>query len=294
MKLTDVLLKRKSSEGRQEKVVESWAEEVQAIPVHLIVAGRYQPRQEFDELALEELAESIKEHGLLQPIMLRRAPIGYEVIVGERRLRACRSLGWEVIPAIVRDVDDKEAAELALIENLQRSDLHVFEIAEGYERLLSEFNLTQEQLAQRLGVSQANVANKIRLLKLSKEVREIISREMLSERHARALLRLQGSEQQFDVVKRVVQEGLSVKQTEELVTSLVSAPPSGEKKKKDRSKSKPKLVIKDLRIFSNSVHKLATTLKSSGLSVKVDEREDDQVYEVVIRVHKGQGSERNG
>lgn len=289
MKWAEVLLNRKRT-----KAEANLAEAVQAVPIHLIASGKYQPRQSFDQEALDELAQSIQSHGLLQPVLLRKRANGYEVIVGERRLRACRDLGWETIPAIVRDVPDRETAELALIENLQRTDLHVFEVAEGYERLLTEFGLTQEELAGRLGVSQANVANKIRLLKLPKEVREIISREMLSERHARALLRLQGSEQQFDVVKRVVQEGLSVKQTEELVTSLVSAPPSGEKKKKDRSKSKPKLVIKDLRIFSNSVHKLATTLKSSGLSVKVDEREDDQVYEVVIRVHKGQGSERNG
>ncbi|HPT83079.1 MAG TPA: nucleoid occlusion protein [Limnochordia bacterium] len=295
MKLTELLLKRKNSAEGQQEDPGSWSEEVQAVPVHLIVPGKYQPRQEFDEESLAELAESIRVHGLLQPIMLRRAPIGYELIVGERRLRACKQLGWEMIPAIVRDVDDKEAAELALIENLQRSDLHVLEVAEGYQRLLTEFNLTQEELAQRLGISQASVANKIRLLKLPEEIREIISREMLSERHGRALLRLETTEQQFEVLQRIIDEGLSVKQTEELVDSLLArGPRRARKKKQDPPAGRQKLVIKDLRIFSNSVHQLAKTLQSSGLEVAVDEQEDDAVYQVVITVQKGQGSEVNG
>lgn len=295
MKLTELLLKRKNSELSEEKGARKWSEEVQAVPIHLIVAGKYQPRQEFDEEALAELAESIRIHGLLQPIMLRRAPIGYELIVGERRLRACKRLGWEAIPAIVRDVDDKGAAELALIENLQRADLHVLEVAEGYQRLLTEFDLTQEELAQRLGISQASIANKIRLLKLPQEIREIISREMLSERHSRALLRLESPEQQFEVAERIIQEGLSVKQTEELVEALLASGQAGRrKKKKDKGSGKQKLVIKDLRIFSNSVRQLTRTLESSGLAVSLDEQEDEDVYQVVITVRKGQGSEVNG
>lgn len=294
MKLTEVLLRRKSSGSSKQKSAEGWSEEVQSVPVHLIVAGKYQPRQEFDEEALAELAESIRIHGLLQPIMLRRAPIGYEVIVGERRLRACRLLGWEVIPAIVRDVDDREAAELALIENLQRSDLHVLEVAEGYQRLLSEFSLTQEELAQRLGISQASVANKVRLLKLPEEIRQIISREMLSERHGRALLRLESTEQQFEVLERIIGEGLSVKQTEALVDSILASAESASSRKQDKRGRRQKLVIKDLRIFSNSVHQLVRTLKSSGLEVKLDEQDDDQVYRIVITVQKGQGSEADG
>ncbi len=295
MKLTELLLKRKNSELSEEKGARKWSEEVQAVPIHLIVAGKYQPRQEFDEEALAELAESIRIHGLLQPIMVRRAPIGYELIVGERRLRACKRLGWEAIPAIVRDVDDKGAAELALIENLQRADLHVLEVAEGYQRLLTEFDLTQEELAQRLGISQASIANKIRLLKLPQEIREIISREMLSERHSRALLRLERPEQQFEVAERIIQEGLSVKQTEELVEALLASGQAGRrKKKKDKGSGKQKLVIKDLRIFSNSVRQLTRTLESSGLAVSLDEQEDEDVYQVVITVRKGQGSEVNG
>lgn len=292
MKLQDLLLSMKRTESAQGEKLETWSDEVHAIPVHLITAGKYQPRQEFDEDALAELAESIRVHGLLQPVMLRRAPIGYELIVGERRLRACKKLGWELIPAIVRDVDDKEAAELALIENLQRADLSVFELAEGYERLLSEFNLTQEELAQRLGISQANVANKLRLLKLPPEVREVISREMLSERHARALLRLPTAELQVEVTNRIVEEGLTVKQTEELIAYLLSHP-SGEQKRKPRPK-RPKLILKDLRVFSNSLRELTETLKSSGLGVEIEEEEDEELYQVIVTVRKRHGGESIG
>ncbi|MCK9524340.1 MAG: ParB/RepB/Spo0J family partition protein [Limnochordia bacterium] len=284
MKLTEVLLNRKRSEGPSVEGFDSWSEAVQAVPIHLVSAGKYQPRQGFDEGALAELAESIKTHGLLQPVVVRRGTVGYELIVGERRLRACKRLGWEVVPAIIREVEDREAAELALIENLQRSDLHVFEIAEGYERLLTEFSLTQEELGTRLGVSQANVANKIRLLKLPPEIRKIISREMLSERHSRALLRLASAEQQMKVLQTIVRDDLSVKQTEELVTSLIH--PGRPKVKGDKPVPKRKLIIKDLRLFTNSVKQLTDTLESSGLVVKVDEREDEEVYELVVTVKK--------
>ena len=292
MKLTEVLLNRKRTEGPRDDGVESWSEKVQAVPIHLISAGKYQPRQEFDQEALDELAESIKIHGLLQPVVVRRGAIGYELIVGERRLRACKQLAWEKIPAIVREVEDREAAELSLIENLQRSDLHVFEIAEGYERLLTEFEMTQEELASRLGISQANVANKLRLLKLPPEVREVISREMLSERHSRALLRLDSVEDQLKVLEVVVKEQLSVKQTEDLVKSFINRDKQKEKEK--RSNGSRKLVIKDLRLFTNSVRKLTETLQSSGLVVNVDEREDDDAYELVVRVEKPRGGELSG
>ena len=293
MKLTDVLLNRKRAEVSKEEPGESWAEEVQGIPVHLISAGKYQPRQEFEEGSLAELAESIEIHGLLQPILVRRAAIGYEVIVGERRLRACKSLGWEVIPAIVKDVDDKEVAEMALIENLQRADLHVFEVAEGYERLIQEFELTQEELAQRLGISQANVANKLRLLKLPQSVREIISQEMLSERHGRALLRLQNEEDQLQILEQVIKGSLNVKQTEDLVNAYL--PEQGKSKEEPaKSKGRRKLILKDLRLFSNSLRELTTTLESSGLDVEVQEREDDEVYEINVIVKKPQGGKGNG
>lgn len=291
MKLADVLLNRKRAEGGSVEGSDSWREAVQAVPIHLISPGKYQPRQGFDQESLDELGASIKTHGLLQPVVVRRGAVGYELIVGERRLRACKELGWEVIPAIIRDVEDREAAELALIENLQRSDLHVFEVADGYERLLTEFALTQDELAERLGISQANVANKLRLLKLPGPVREIISREMLSERHSRALLRLENMEQQLQVLREIIAEDFSVKQTEDLVAGLLQKRSPAERSK---PKGKRKLIIKDLRLFTNSVRQLTDTLQSSGLVVKVDERESEEVYELVITVRKPSGGETNG
>lgn len=290
MKLTDLLLNRRREEDKQEEIPDSWKEEVQTIPIHLVTVGKYQPRQDFDEDRLKDLADSIEIHGLLQPILVRKAAIGYEVIVGERRVRACKLLGWEKIPAVIRNVDDKEAAEFALIENLQREDLHVFEVAEGYQRLLREFELTQEELAERLGVSQANIANKIRLLRLGPEVRAIISREMLSERHSRALLRLEEDDARLQVLKQIAEKSLNVKQTEKLVESVL-----GKDKKQATAKKAPggtrKLILKDLRLFTNSVRDLVRVLRSSGLKVEMAEEEDSQQYQIVVTVQKAVGGD---
>lgn len=289
MRLTDLLMNRKRSSGSGETGQDKWRQEVQAIPIELVTPGKFQPRTEFDDGALEELAASIKLHGLLQPILVRPSTIGYEVIVGERRLRACKLLGWEVIPAVVREVKDKEAAEYALIENLQREDLHVLEVAEGYERLLREFDMTQEQLAERLGISQANVANKLRLLKLPVSVREIISREMLSERHGRALLRLETEADQLRVAKRVAADKLSVKETELLVDQILR-----DKQERVGSQGSRKLIIKDLRLFTNSIRQLIGTLKESGLNVSLEEEEDEKEYQIIVTVEKPVGGENNG
>lgn len=292
MKLTDILLNRKRAEDEMKSNGDVLTEEVQAIPIDLVKAGKFQPRQEFEEKALTELANSIEIHGLLQPILVRRGAIGYEVIVGERRLRACKDLGWEVIPAIVKDVGDKEVAEMALIENLQRADLHVFEIAEGYELLIHEFQLTQEELAQRLGISQANVANKLRLLKLPKAIREIISQEMLTERHARALLKLENEQDQLKVLQTVVTDSLNVKQTEDLVNTYV--PQKEERMAPTGKTGQRKLIIKDIRLFTNSLRDLATTLETSGLDVEVQEHEDDEAYEINVIIKKPQRGDGDG
>ena len=179
MKLTDVLRAKALGESPEELRSPTMGEheQVEELAIHLIQASPYQPRVEFDEDDLDELAQSIAQHGVLQPIVVRKTDVGYELIVGERRLRACRRLGLTTIPAIVRDYGDKQAAELALIENLQRKDLRLFEEAEGYRRLLDEVGVPQDELASRLGQTQATVANKLRLLKLPRSVREIISQK---------------------------------------------------------------------------------------------------------------------
>lgn len=291
MKLTDVLRSkaRANTEGKSEMKSEVWQEQVQNLPVELIKPSKYQPRSDFDEKALNELAQSISEHGVLHPVIVRKANIGYELIVGERRLRACKLLGWDSIPAIVRDMTDKAAAELALIENLQRKDLQLFEEAEGYQRLLDEFELTQEELAKRLGKSQSSIANKIRLLKLPDSVREIISREMLSERHSRCMLRLKSEADQLEILGKVIKNDLNVRETEELVRRFLEK--GSESGEQDRSGQQRKLIVKDVRLFTNSVRQLADSLKMSGLEVDFQEREHQDCYELLVVVKKPQRGE---
>lgn len=291
MKLTDVL-RGKTRVEEAEMAPPGMSEQqetIEHIPIHLIQASQYQPRSEFDEESLAELAQSIAEHGVLHPVVVRRSAVGFELVVGERRLRACRLLGLEAIPAIVRDLTDKQAAELALIENLQRKDLGVFEEAEGYERLLDEFGLTQEELAARLGKSQSSIANKLRLLKLPDKVKEIISREMLSERHARALLRLDQETDMLKVLGAIVERGLNVRQTEELVERMLE-----QKREGERSARRRTLVLKDLRTFRNSIKTLIGTLKESGLEVAVEERESEDAFELLVVVRKPVGVKSNG
>lgn len=292
MKLTDVLRAKARGESPEELSIppNDEQEQVEELPIHLIQASQYQPRVEFDEEDLDELAQSIAQHGVLQPVVVRKTEMGYELIVGERRLRACRRLGLTTIPAIVRDYGDKQAAELALIENLQRKDLRLFEEAEGYKRLLDEFGLTQEELAARLGKTQSSIANKLRLLRLPPSVREIISREILSERHARALLRLKSEEQQLKIVNQVVEQGLNVRQTEELVQQMLS----GKSAEKVPKEGKRTFVLKDLRLFRNSIKSLTDTLKEGGLEVEIEERDGEDAFELLVIVRKPEGVRENG
>lgn len=292
MKLTDVLRAKARGESPEELSIppDDEQEQVEELPIHLIQASQYQPRVEFDEEDLDELAQSIAQHGVLQPVVVRKTEMGYELIVGERRLRACRRLGLTTIPAIVRDYGDKQAAELALIENLQRKDLRLFEEAEGYKRLLDEFGLTQEELAARLGKTQSSIANKLRLLRLPPSVREIISREILSERHARALLRLESEEQQLKIVNQVVEQGLNVRQTEELVQQMLS----GKSAEKVPKEGKRTFVLKDLRLFRNSIKSLTDTLKEGGLEVEIEERDGEDAFELLVIVRKPEGVRENG
>lgn len=187
-----------------------------------IVPNPYQPRRLFDQEKLDELAESIRKHGVLQPIVVRKAGERYEIVVGERRYRAARQAGLESIPAVVREYDDRDMMQIALVENLQREDLNPIEEAEGYRRLMSEFGLTQEELGAVLGKSRSAVANTLRLLKLDPFVQESVSRGTLSMGHARALLALESPTDQIRVCRKVVEEGLSVRQTEELVKRLLT------------------------------------------------------------------------
>lgn len=259
--------------------------EVREIPLTSIQPNPFQPRREFNENELVELAASIQAYGVLQPVLVRPASQGFELIAGERRVRACRLLKLETVPALVREMSDQDVALLALLENLQRQDLSFWEEAEGYARLLSEFGLTQEELGRRLGKSQSTIANKLRLLRLPDSIRRHISREILTERHARALLRLPDAASQEKLAERIVAEGLTVQATEDLVAKMLGAA---------RTKRKGPRVVrvyKDIRLFLNSVRQAAAELEKAGLKVSISTAETETGWEVRVLVPK-RGEER--
>lgn len=269
------------------ETIGGWHDDVRNLPISAIEANPFQPRREFDEEGLKELADSIAEHGVLHPILVRAKGSIYEVVVGERRLRACQLLGWETIPAVLRAFGDREMAEIALIENLQRRDLHFFEEAEGYRRLLDEFQLTQSELAERLGRSQSSIANRLRLLKLSPEVRESISREIISERHARAVVGIEDPEEQMRVVRAIIQNKMNVKQTEAYIERLKKGGGSRGARKKSETK-----IFKDLRTFSDRIKGLTSSLRSGGLEVDMEEDEQEDFYRLTVLVKKPEGGDR--
>ena len=197
---------------------------VTMLPIAKVESYRKQPRKQFDDEALQDLAESIRTHGIIQPLTVRRLSSGYyQIIAGERRWRAARLAGLSEVPVLVIEADDRKAMELALIENLQREDLNPIEEAEGYKVLMEDYNLTQEEAAERVGKSRSNVANVLRLLNLSAPVRALLSEGKLSAGHARALLGLKGGAQE-KAARAVVEGDLSVRQTEALVKKLQSPP----------------------------------------------------------------------
>lgn len=221
----DSLLRdRAESEETQESVME--------INIKDLLSNPYQPRQHFEEEAIEELAASIKEHGIIQPIIVRKCIKGYQIVAGERRMKAAKEAGLQKVPVIVKDFTDKEMMELALIENLQREDLNPIEIALAYQRLIEEFGYTQQELAKRLGISRPLVTNSLRLLELPGDLQEDVSRGTLSKGHAIVLLGVKDSQLQRKIAKRVKEEALSVRQLEVLVQEL------NEKRKVSSAKKK--------------------------------------------------------
>lgn len=254
------------------------------LPIDEITPNIYQPRKEFDDKALEELSTSIKNYGVLQPIVVRRnAKSGYELIAGERRWRACKRAGLKEIPAIVKDAGDVDTAVLALIENLQRENLNFLEEAQGYRQLIQDCGFTQEQLAEKMGKSQSTIANKLRILRMSPEILDIISQEKLSERHARALLRLPDEKLQKTVLQKIIDKNLSVRQTEELIEKTLEKINSNESKKKQKTF---KIAIKDVRIFVNSVRQLVKNIKDTGIKAEYEEVDRGDYIEVVVQLPK--------
>lgn len=244
----------------------------------------YQPRATFDEESIAELAQSIQQVGLLQPLLVRKVDDGYELVAGERRLRAVTSLGMEKVACIVQqDIEDESSAMMALIENLQREDLHYLEEAQCYQKLLETYGLTQEELANRLGKSQSSIANKLRLLKLSDDVKAAMTEKRLSERHARALLKLTDDKQRLDAVEKIAEKGLSVKETEQMVEKTLN---KAYDEKQDGAKPRPKLmrIVRDYRLFMNTINQAVNQLRESGMTVEVEQSDRADGVDIKISV----------
>ena len=258
--------------------------EIVSIPLAQIMPNPFQPRKTFSAEGLQELCASIREFGVIQPLIVRKTDSGYELIAGERRLRASGLAGRDDVPCVLRDASDKEMAEIALIENLQREDLHYFEEALGYEKLLRQFNLTQEVLAERVGKTQSSIANKLRLLKLPPEMREYIFEEKLTERHARALLKVDDSERQWQLLKFVAENKLNVRETESLIEAQFQNEPIPEQKVVRRPQMLK--IVKDVRIFINTVGELVKQMKKTGLDVRLTQEQDDEFVTITMVVPK--------
>lgn len=259
---------------------------VQELALSRLRPNRYQPRKVFEPSKIEELAATISEHGLLQPIVVRRADGDcYEIIAGERRFRAAKSLGWSAIPAIVRDMDDDTTAALALIENLQREQLSPIEEAEAYDRLLAMKGLTQGALAKSLGKSQSTIANKLRLLKLPDDVKQCLRDRRINERHARALLPLKEEGLQLQVLVEILEEDYNVKETEERV-SLLTTPIEEEKRKPKKQRRRTKSFARDTRIALNTIRDSIGLIEKTGIDVQTEEVDEEEFVEIRIRIPK--------
>ena len=255
--------------------------DVQVLPVPLskIVPNPYQPRKEFESEALSELADSIRQYGVLQPLLVAPGKDGtYILIAGERRLRASIMAGLGTVPVIVSEYTTQQIAEIALIANLQRKDLHYLEEAEGYEKLVNTFHLTQESMAIRVGKKQSTIANKLRLLRLPVSVRNKLHDSKLTERHARVLLKLENEETQKAVLQKVLKGNLNVRQTEALVEKTL-------KENGKLDKKKPRIVIvNDVRIYLNSIRDIMETVKTSGIPASMEQDMDGDDVVVTLRI----------
>ncbi|AWE09179.1 nucleoid occlusion protein [Lysinibacillus sp. 2017] len=261
------------------------SEEVVKIPIDKIIPNRYQPRTVFDDEKIEELARTIHTHGIIQPIVIRPMSDGsgnFEIIAGERRYRAMKSLQWKDVPAIVRHLNDRETASIALIENLQREELTAIEEALAYQQLLEMHSLTQEALAQRLGKGQSTVANKLRLLKLPQFVQEAILSREITERHARALIAIKDEQLQLQLIAATKEYDWNVRQLEQQI-QLILNPEEPEVKKR---KSSRKAISKDVRIALNTIKQSLTMVTKSGIHVKTEEEDTEDYYQITVKIPK--------
>ena len=255
------------------------------IPISEIIPNPSQPRRHFDPEGLRELSSSIARYGILQPLSVRRGETGFELVAGERRLRAAKLAGLTEAPCIVLDVGGAESSVLALVENLQRRDLDFIEEAEGLARLVNVHGFSQEEAARQVGKSQSAVANKLRILKLPRELLQALRQSGLTERHARALLRLSNNEERAAVLAQIIRQGLNVSRTEAYIdawlerrhTDAAPAPRPG---------GRHTYVLKDVRLFLNSVYRNMDIMKEAGISAECGKEETDSDIILTIRIPK--------
>lgn len=250
---------------------------VRYIPINAVRPNPQQPRRSFDETALRELADSISAYGILQSLTVRDRGGVYELVAGERRLRAARIAGLREVPCLIAEVGEEDAALLALIENLQRRDLDYMEEAAAIARLIRRYGLSQQQAAEKLGKSQPTIANKLRLLRLSAPVIDCLRQYGLTERHARTLLRLTDPEQQLAAARHIGKRGLNVAQTEQYIDRLTA------ENRTEPPRRRPTYVIKDVRLFLNSVERGVRLMQSAGVGAEVGRRDTEE--EILLTIH---------
>jgi len=257
--------------------------EINYIPIKSIKPNPYQPRKNFSKRALEELCQSIKTYGVIQPISVRKiGEDSYELVAGERRLRAAEMANLETIPAIIVKYMDKDSAVVALIENLQREDLNFIEEAEGYNSLINDHGFTQQELAEKVGKNQSTIANKLRILRLPDNVKKVIIENGLTERHARALLKLPDEEMQMYVLDKIIKKDLTVKKTESLIKSLLE---DLVKEKEPVHKQNIKGMI-NFKIYLNTLRNAYTAIKESGIDAKYEQKDLGDYIEVTVKIPK--------
>lgn len=244
------------------------------IDINIIIANEKQPRTHFEKEKIQELAESIKQNGLLQPIVVRPYGDVYQIVVGERRYRACQLAGLEEIPCLVQEYDEQESATAALVENIQREDLSAIEEALAYQSILDEQNLTQQELSKMVGKSQSTIANKLRLLQLPITVQNAVRDKSITERHARALLQLDTTEKRNKMLKEIIDKNLTVEETEKRIKQT--------KKKKVLRKG----VSSSVRIAINTINQSVKMIKEAGIGVDTSTSETEDEYIITVKIKK--------
>lgn len=251
-----------------------------------ILPNEAQPRQSFDSDSLQSLCESIKQNGIIQPLCVRKNEEGsYTLISGERRLKAANMAGLKKIPCVLTDADERSAALLAIVENIQRQDLTCFEEADSIFRLISEWGLPREEVAEKLGIAGSTLSNKLRLLKLTQWQRERISAARLSERHARTLLRIEDNEKRDNALLTIIAKGLNVAESERMVTELLA--------EKKETAPKKRMVVGDVRLFVNTITNTVDTMRRSGINATAEKKETEGFIEYKILIPKMAGFEEN-